>query len=278
MTKVAMNIREIEKMTDPVKSAGNMPVLFIGHGNPMNAIEDNEFSRSWYEMGKILPRPNVILCISAHWETAGTFVTAMPKPQTIHDFGGFPPALFNVQYPAPGSPSTAREICKMNHDAGVLPDEKWGLDHGCWSVLNQMYPEAEIPVLEMSLDYRQSPEFHYNLAKILAPLRKKGVLIIGSGNMVHNLRKINWHNPAGGYDWAESANEKLKNLILDGNYKALMNFSSLGPDVNLAIPTPEHFMPLFYALALLEEKEKVTFFNDRLVMGSLSMTSMIISS
>jgi len=273
-----MKIDDVHKMMDPVKSTAKMPVLFIGHGNPMNAIEDNEFSRSWRELGKSIPKAEVILCISAHWETAGTFVTDMGKPPTIHDFGGFPRELFEVQYPAPGSPVTAAEVKKLTELTTVFPDEKWGLDHGCWSVLNQMYPDASIPVVELSLDYRQSPQFHYDLARELAPLRKKGVLIMGSGNMVHNLRKINWHNPEGRYDWAESANEKMKNFIMNGDHKSLIGYSQTEGEAQLAIPTPEHFLPLLYALALKEENETVSFFNDKLVMGSLSMTSLLIAS
>jgi 4,5-DOPA dioxygenase extradiol len=268
---------EMNKLMDPVKSTAQMPVLFIGHGNPMNAIEDNEFTRSWREIGKSIPEPAVILCISAHWETAGTFVTAMGKPQTIHDFGGFPQELFDVQYPASGSPSMAAEVKKIVHLAQVLPDERWGLDHGCWSVLKQMYPDASIPVVELSLDYRQSPQFHFDLAKELAPLRKKGVLIMGSGNMVHNLRKINWHDPQGGYDWAETANEKMKDFIRKGDHKSLIAYSKTGEEAQLAIPTQEHFLPLLYAITLQEKNETVSLFNDKLVMGSLSMTSILIT-
>ncbi len=271
-----MNLRDINKMKEPMRSTVKMPVLFIGHGNPMNAIEDNEYSRKWLEIGRSIPEPAVILCISAHWETPGSFVTAMSKPPTIHDFGGFPQALFDVQYPAPGSPATATEIIKHARTDSVLPDEKWGLDHGCWSILKQMYPEATIPVLQLSLDYRKPPQAHYDLAKELAALRSKGVLIIGSGNIVHNLRRINWHDLSGGHDWAESANEKMKSLIIGNNHPALIGYSLLGDDVKMAVPTPEHFLPLLYTLALKEKEEEITFFNDRVMMGSLSMTSIMI--
>lgn len=253
-----------------------MPVLFLGHGSPMNAIEDNEYSRTWEEIGKTLAKPKVIICISAHWETKGTFVTAMQKPPTIHDFGGFPQALFEVQYPAPGSPDLARETKSIITKAEIGLDEKWGLDHGCWSVVKHLYPKADIPVIEMSLDYYQSPQYHYDMAKELSSLRKKGVLIIGSGNMVHNLGMVAWNklnSEEYGYDWAIEANEQMKKFILLDDHKQLINFRSQGKAYNLAIPTPEHYLPLLYALALKEENETVTLFNDKLVAGSLSMTS-----
>jgi 4,5-DOPA dioxygenase extradiol len=253
-----------------------MPVFFLGHGSPMNAIEDNEYSRTWEEIGKTLAKPKVIICISAHWETKGTFVTAMQKPPTIHDFGGFPQALFDVRYPAPGSPDLARETKGIITKAEVGLDEKWGLDHGCWSVLKHLYPEADIPVIELSLDYNQSSQYHYDLAKELSSLRKKGVLIIGSGNMVHNLGMVAWNrlnSEEYGYDWAIEANEQMKKFILSDDHRQLINFRSQSKAYNLAIPTPEHYLPLLYALALKKENEKVTLFNDKLVGGSLSMTS-----
>jgi 4,5-DOPA dioxygenase extradiol len=266
----------MEKQTKYIKQ---MPVLFLGHGSPMNAIEDNEFSGKWEEIGKTLAKPKSILCISAHWETKGTCVTAMQKPATIHDFGGFPQALFNVQYPAPGSLALAEETKDIVKKAEVGLDEKWGLDHGCWSVVRRLYPDAGIPVVQLSLDYYQKPEYHYELAKELSLLRKKEVLIIGSGNMVHNLGMVAWDKLNAkeyGYDWAIEANEKMKKFILADDHRQLINFRSHGKAYDLAIPTPEHYLPLLYALALKEEDEKVTLFNDKLVAGSLSMTSLII--
>ncbi len=263
-------------MTEHNGSTELMPVLFLGHGSPMNAIEDNEYSRKWEEIGNTLARPDVIICISAHWETKGTFVTAMQKPATIHDFGGFPKALFEVQYPAPGSPDLAKKTKNIITKAEVGLDEKWGLDHGCWSVVRHLYPKADIPVIEMSLDYYQAPQYHYDLAKELSSLRKKGVLIIGSGNMVHNLGMVAWdklNSEEYGYDWAIEANEKMKKYILSDDHKQLINFRSQGKAYNLAIPTPEHYLPLLYVLALKEKNETVTTFNDKLVAGSLSMTS-----
>lgn len=272
----AMNYSEINQLMTFGENTPRMPVLFVGHGSPMNAIEENEFVEGWRNLGKSIPRPKAILCVSAHWETKGTLVTAFPKPQTIHDFGGFPKALFDVQYPAPGSPELANETKRIVTKTTVGLDEKWGLDHGAWSVIRRIYPEADIPVIEFSLDYTQGPQYHYELGKQLAALRNKGVLIIGSGNMVHNLRMVAWdkmNEPEYGFDWAIQANEKFKQLIQSGNHKELINYTSLGREVQLAVPTPDHYLPLLYALSLKEENEAVSFFNDKPVMGSLTMTS-----
>lgn len=267
---------ELNTLASSGGSTKHMPVLFVGHGSPMNAIIENEFVQNWRELGKTLPKPKAILCISAHWETRGTFVTAMPNPPTIHDFGGFPKALFDVQYLAPGSPEFAKETKRIVSKTDVGLDEKWGLDHGAWSVIKNIYPHADVPVFEMSLDYYQSPQYHYDLAKELASLRDKGVLIIGSGNLVHNLRMAAWDKvdePEYGFDWAIQANDTFKRLILANKHKELINFSALGKEVQMAIPTPEHFLPLIYTLALKQEDEQVTVFNDKAVMGSLTMTS-----
>ena len=259
-----------------VNSQELMPVLFLGHGSPMNAIEENEFVTGWKNIGKTIPIPVAILCISAHWETRGTLVTAMENPMTIHDFGGFPQALFDVQYPAPGNPELARETKSLITKTEIGLDEKWGLDHGAWTVIKHLYPDANVPVIQMSLDYYQSPTYHYELAKELSSLRKKGVLIIGSGNMVHNLGLVDWDKLNAdeyGFDWAIEANEKIKKFILSNDHKQLINFKSQGRVFDMAIPTPEHYLPLLYALALKEENEKVSIFNDKAVAGSLTMTS-----
>lgn len=250
-----------------------MPALFVGHGSPMNAIEENEFTRGWKEAAGHVPRPAAILCVSAHWETCGTFVTATPKPRTIHDFGGFPPSLYEVQYPAPGDPRLAGELPSMVTAAKVLPDEKWGLDHGTWSVLVRMFPEADIPVLQLSLDYRKDARYHAALAQELAGLRKRGVLVIGSGNLVHNLRLADWSGKVASYAWAEEAMARFRTLIESGDTDTLARYEQLGSAVEKAIPTPEHFIPLFYILGMGSDKDAVTFFNDRTVMGSVSMTS-----
>ena len=272
-----MNSNELNKMTEHFNNTEQMPVLFIGHGSPMNAIEDNKFSKGWKEIGQTLPRPNAILCVSAHWETRGTHLTAMENPRTIHDFGGFPEELYKVQYPASGSPELAKETKKIVKKAEVELDEKWGLDHGCWSVVKHLYPDADVPVIQMSLDYYQAPQYHYELASELSSLRKKGILIIGSGNMVHNLRMVAWdklNEEEYGYDWAIEASDKMKSYILNGDYKKLINYKSQGKEFELAIPTPEHYLPLLYTLALKEENEKINLFNDKAVGGSLTMTSL----
>ena len=273
----SMKLNELDKITSPLASTDKMPVLFLGHGSPMNAIEENEFVAGFRNVAKEIPRPNAILCVSAHWETKGTFVTAMEHPKTIHDFGGFPKALFDVQYPAPGSPELAKETQGMVRTADVGLDKKWGLDHGAWSVIKHLYPKAEVPVIQLSLDYSQTPQHHYELAKEIASLREKGVLIIGSGNMVHNLGMVAWdkiNTDDYGYDWAVTASDKMKKFILNGDHKQLINFRGQGKEFDLAIPTPEHYLPLLYVLALKEENETVSLFNDKAVGGSLTMTSL----
>ena len=276
MTTITTKINALGKITEPLSSSEQMPVLFLGHGSPMNAIEENEFVQGFREVSKSIPKPNAILCVSAHWETKGTFVTAMEHPRTIHDFGGFPKELFDVQYPAPGNPALAKETKAVIHTTNVGLDDKWGLDHGAWSVIKHLYPNANVPVIQLSLDYTQKPQYHYELAKELASLRKKGVLIIGSGNMVHNLRMVAWDKLRAdnyAYDWATEANAKMKQFIANGSHDQLINYTANGKAFELAIPTPEHYLPLLYTLALKEANEKVTFFNDKAVGGSLTMTS-----
>lgn len=275
----SMTLKDLNKMTSSMSSTGKMPVLFLGHGSPMNAIEENEFVSAFRKLGQELIRPNAILCISAHWETNGTYVTAMQNPRTIHDFGGFPQALFDVQYPAPGSPELANETKHIISSTEVGLDDKWGLDHGAWSVIKHLYPNADIPVIQMSIDHTKPAKYHYELAKQINSLRNKGVLIIGSGNMVHNLRKVAWNrlNEEFAFDWAIEANEKMKSYILSGNHENLINFKSQGKAFDLAIPTPEHYMPLLYSLALKEENESIELFNDKPVGGALTMTSVKIA-
>ncbi len=279
-----MFIDDLKRMTEHFKPTDPLPVLFVGHGSPMNAIEDNPFSRTWREVGQILPRPKAILCVSAHWETAGTHVTAMAMPRTIHDFGGFPRPLYEAQYPAPGSAWLAEETQKSVRKAQVGLDQRWGLDHGCWSVLLPMFPQADIPVIQLSLDYTQPAAYHYELAKDLSALRKKGVLIIGSGNMVHNLRRIVFQsggvddfNRPFALDWALEADATFKKLIAGRRHAELSDYQALGSAVQLAVPTPEHYLPLLYTLALQEADEEITYFNDVPVGGSLTMTSLIIN-
>jgi 4,5-DOPA dioxygenase extradiol len=275
MAGAAMKLNALGKLTEAMDNTEQMPVLFMGHGSPMNAIEENEFVKGFRDAGKTIAKPNAVLCISAHWETAGTFVTAMEHPKTIHDFGGFPKELFAVQYPAPGNPQLAKETKELITKTEVGLDDKWGLDHGSWSVVKHLYPNADVPVLQLSIDYRQPPQYHYELAKDLTALRKKGVLIIGSGNMVHNLRMAAWHKmqDAYAYDWAAEASDKMKKFILDDDHQPLINFRSQGKAFHLAIPTPEHYLPLLYTLALKEANEKISLFNDKPLAGSLTMTS-----
>ena len=253
-----------------------MPVLFVGHGSPMNGIEDNEFSQHWLKLAKEIPTPQAVLVVSAHWFSKGTKVTAMDFPRTIHDFGGFPQALFDVRYPAPGNAALACETAALLQSAHVELDHDWGLDHGSWTIVRHMYPDANIPVLQLSIDYTKGPQYHYDLAKELYALRKKGLLIMGSGNMVHNLRLVAWdklNQEAYGYDWALQLNDKFKEKIASGNYSDLIHYERLGPEAKLAIPTPEHYLPLLYTLGLKGEKDAVSFFNDKAVGGSLTMTS-----
>lgn len=246
-----------------------MPVLFVGHGSPMNALEDNVFSRAWRALGAKLPRPYAILCISAHWQTPGPQVTAMDAPPTIHDFGSFPQPLFDVRYAAPGSPQWAARITQLNARHPITADHTWGLDHGSWSVLCHMFPEADIPVLQLSLDIAKTPAEHYQFAKALAPLRDEGILIIGSGNIVHNLGQMIRRDEA--YDWAMEIDQLIAQQIEAGNHAALIDYPRLHPKMLLAVPTAEHYLPLLYILALQEPIDSLGFFNETVTLGSMSM-------
>jgi 4,5-DOPA dioxygenase extradiol len=249
-----------------------MPALFVGHGSPMNAIEDNEFGLAWNEMGRQLPKPRAILAISAHWKTLGSKVTVMEKPRTIYDFGGFPKELYEVTYPAPGSPDLAQTIRKMIKLTEIQPDLTWGLDHGTWSVLHRMYPQADVPVVQLSLDRAKSPLSHYQLGQQLRELREEGVLILSSGNIVHNLRMVDFGNVVK-YDWAESFDRQVKDWILAGDHTPMIEFEKLGRDAQLSINSAEHYLPLLYTLGLQEEGESVSFFTDKITYASLSMRS-----
>jgi len=261
-------------MTPDVRK--RMPVLFVGHGNPMNAIESNAFSQAWGEMGKGLPRPEAIVCVSAHWETSGTNVTAMQSPKTIHDFYGFPPELFAVEFKAPGSPALAGRIRELCHATPVKLDDGWGLDHGTWSVLCRMFPAADIPVVQLSLDRAKNPPEHYALAKGLAPLRSEGILVIGSGNIVHNLGVLNWGGSA--YPWAVEFDRRIAGMIMRRDHKGIFDLLDQREEIRLAIPTAEHFLPLIYCIALQEKDDEVSFFTEEVTMGSLSMRSLRIDS
>jgi 4,5-DOPA dioxygenase extradiol len=258
------------------KRDGKTPLLFVGHGSPMNAVEDNPFSRTWTEVGASLVRPDAILCVSAHWQTDGVMVTAMDRPRTIHDFYGFPDVLHNKLYPAPGSPDLARRAREAVAKTAVALDQSWGLDHGTWSVLARMFPHADIPVVQLSLDRTQSPAWHYELAKELRALRERGVLIVGSGNIVHNLRRLSRQSADSGFDWAVEFDARIKELIDKGDHQGVIDYHGLGPAARLSVPTNEHFLPLLYVLALKDNTDAVTYFNDRLLMGGVSMRSLLI--
>jgi 4,5-DOPA dioxygenase extradiol len=261
----------IRKLAAAPEAGTTMPLLFVGHGSPMNAIEDSEYSQAWAAAAKSLPKPKAVLCVSAHWETDGIRATAMEQPRTIHDFYGFPPKLHEMRYPAPGSPELAKMTIEALKDFHAEPDSEWGLDHGAWAVLSQMYPEADVPVVQLSLDRRQAPAAHYELGRELRTLRKKGVLILGSGNIVHNLREVVWEDTA--YDWALEFDAKIKDLILSGDHMAIIDFSKLGRSARLSVPTLDHYLPLLYVLGAQEKRDNVRFFADKVTLGSMSMRS-----
>nr|WP_321405593.1 4,5-DOPA dioxygenase extradiol [uncultured Carboxylicivirga sp.] len=280
LTPITMKLNGLNKLANTGSQTAPMPLLFLGHGSPMNAIEDNIFTREFRAVADRFDKPRAILVVSAHWETRGTYVTAMEHPPTIHDFGGFPQALFDVQYPAPGSPELAKETQQLIKTTDVGLNDQWGLDHGAWSVIRHMYPDADVPVVQLSLDYGQDAQYHYELGQQLAALREKGVLIVGSGNLIHNLRMIAWDKlelPEYGYDWALEAQDKMNRFILNDDHQSLIDFRKQGRAFSLSIPTPDHYLPLLYVLGLKEEKDKVSLFNDKAIGGSLSMTSVLIN-
>jgi 4,5-DOPA dioxygenase extradiol len=278
LTPLAMKIsslNSLESWSFTLPNTEKMPVLFLGHGSPMNAIEDNQFVRGFREIAKTLPKPKAILCISAHWYIQGTKVLSSAMPKTIHDFGGFPEKLFQVQYPAKGSPELANEVKTMLGSQASL-SEDWGLDHGAWSVLVHLYPKADIPVIQLSIDYTKSASFHFELGALLKNLRNKGVLIVGSGNIVHNLGMVDWQNMDKenyGYDWAREVKSAVNHAIQNRDFNSLVNYEKLGKAFHNAIPTPDHYLPLLYTLGMHEKSDEIQFFNDKLLAGSLSMTS-----
>ncbi|HTX51831.1 MAG TPA: 4,5-DOPA dioxygenase extradiol [Candidatus Baltobacteraceae bacterium] len=248
-----------------------MPAVFVGHGNPMLTLGDNEYTHAWHSLGAALPRPRAILCVSAHWYGPGTAVTAMPAPRTIHDFGGFPQALHEVQYPAPGDPVLARQVSALLAPVPVGLDARWGLDHGTWTVLRHAFPDAKVPVLQLKLDATQAPAWHYAVGQRLAPLREQGVLIVGSGNLVHNFQHYAWGQPRAPLDWAVRFETTARTAILEGNNAALIEYDTLGDDARLAIPTPDHYLPLLYVLAVRTAADRFTFPVEGIEGGSMSM-------
>ena len=255
-------------MTGP----GRMPAVFFGHGNPMNAIQSNQYTESWSRMGRTLPRPKAIVCVSAHWYLPATLVTAMPEPRTIHDFGGFPRELFACQYPAKGDVALASRVRELLAPVGAKLDERWGLDHGTWSVLAHVYPQADVPVVQVSIDETQPAEFHFGVGRLLAPLRDEGVLLMGSGNLIHNLHAYAWgRHPAEPFDWAIRFEETARRLMTTGEFQPLVEYESLGPDALLSAPTPDHYLPLLYVLGSAHPGEVVSFPVEGVDGGSISM-------
>jgi 4,5-DOPA dioxygenase extradiol len=252
-----------------------MPAIFFGHGSPMNTLERNRYTDTWRKIGESTPKPKAILSISAHWYTQGTGVTAVDRPKTIHDFYGFPQALFDVQYPAPGNPDLAAQVREMLRPVEVSLDLSWGLDHGTWSVLKHAYPDADVPVVQLSIDGTQPPRFHYDIGKRLAPLRNDRVLVIGSGNVVHNLSAMRRRGgPA--FDWAVRFNERVRNALSSRDHQMLIEFEQAGEDARLSVPTPEHYLPLLYIAALQNDDEEMSFAVDGYELGSLSMLTAVI--
>lgn len=249
-----------------------MPVIFLGHGNPMNALRTNAYTKAWAAIGTGIPRPRAVLSISAHWYIEKTAVTAMQSPKTIHDFGGFPPELYEVEYPAPGNPALADSIKELLSLYSADLDDQWGLDHGTWSVLRHLYPKADVPVVQLSIDRTKSASYHYEIGKKLAPLREEGVLIIGSGNIVHNLRAYAWSQPhADPYEWAARFENRVRELLLAADDGPLIAYETLGNDAMLSIPTPDHYLPLLYVIACRKDGEKLSFPVEGIDGGSISM-------
>lgn len=270
------SLNQLRAFADSLPATPKMPALFLGHGSPMIALEENRFVREFRRIERTIPKPAAILCVSAHWFTRGLKVTAMTSPRTIHDFGGFPPQLYQVQYPASGSPDLANVTAELMSPDSVEMDQAWGLDHGAWTVLKHLYPAADIPIVQLSLDRTRKPEQHFELARRLDTLRSRGVLIIGSGNIVHNLSQIDFQNlnrRDHGYDWAREAQQLVNRQLRSGDYQPLVDYTRRGQAMRLAVPTPDHYLPLLYVLGLSHRPEQLSMFNDELVGGSISMTS-----
>ncbi len=258
------------------RTLARMPAVFFGHGSPMNALEQNRYTDAWRQIGTSTPKPKAILCVSAHWYIRGTAVTAMQQPRTIHDFGGFPRELFEVQYPAPGSPELANRVRELLAPVPVQPDQTWGLDHGTWSVLVHVFPGADVPVVQLSIDAGKPAQWHYELAAQLAPLRDEGVLIVGSGNVVHNLGRMQWAEDAKPYDWATHFNEKVRTHLAAREHSPLIDCLSLDSEARLSVPTPEHYLPLLYIIALQGQAETVLLPVDGIEFGSVGMLTVVV--
>lgn len=265
----AMNLHELKNITDSFGTTSRMPVFFVGHGSPMNAMEDNSYTRSWRAMGKsVKEKPNAILVVSAHWLTQGTFVSTNPSPETIYDFGGFPPELYKQTYPAPGSPEFAKQVMKLVPE--IKEDKEWGLDHGAWSILKHLFPDAKIPVFQLSIDYYKPMQYHFDLAQRLASLREKGVLIISSGNIVHNLRKFFENPDAKSFEWTVEFDNWVKEKINARDFQSLIDYKKHGTSAKLSVPTVDHYVPMIYSLALADKKDDIHYTNEETI-ASVSM-------
>lgn len=257
-------------------SSSRMPAIFVGHGSPMNALEENIYTGAWRQFSASIPKPKAIVAISAHWFTRGTAVTASAAPQTIHDFGGFPQALFDMRYPAPGEPALAAHVRDLLAPVAVQLDHAWGLDHGAWSVLVKMFPAADIPVIQLSIDATQPHAFQLALGRRLAALRDEGILLIGSGNVVHNLRAMNWGGTA--HDWARRFNDRVRDCLLRGDMESLAGFAEWGDDARLSVPTPEHFLPLLTIAGTKHDDEAVSIAIDGIEAGAISMLTAVVGA
>lgn len=275
-----MTLKDLHKIASAASNTPRMPLLFAGHGSPMNAIEDNEFTQVWQKIGHELPVPRAIVCISAHWETRGTFVSARKQNETIHDFYGFPRELYEQKYPADGEPGVAQMIIDNMQEHMISNDYQWGLDHGAWVVFKHMYPHAGIPVIQISIDHYKDLQWHYSLAEELSFLRSKGIMVVGSGNIIHNLRLISFagedFNAEYGYDWAYEINNVFNTRIDDRDFRSLVDYKTLHKNIDLAIPTLEHYVPFIYILGMINEGEKIDLYNNKVIAGSLNMTSLVI--
>jgi 4,5-DOPA dioxygenase extradiol len=269
---VGMKLPDLQKITSDFDATDRMPVLFIGHGSPMNAMYDNGFTQTLTNTGSKLQKPTAIMVVSAHWETRGTFVSANPAPKTIYDFGGFPDEMYKMKYEPSGHPALAKEVADLGINYHIQQDHAMGLDHGAWTVLKHMYPKQDIPVFQLSIDYTKPASYHFELATALKKMRERGVLILASGNIVHNLRRVDFQNlDAKPFDWAAEFDEIAKDKLVNQDFQALVNYQQLGPSAQMAIPSPDHYLPLIYTIGMAEKTENVSFIYEGMQHGSISM-------
>jgi len=255
-----------------------MPAIFFGHGSPGNVMEENRITTTWRDLGKEIGKPKGVICISAHWFIGGTGVTAMERPRTIHDFGGFPKIMYEMHYDAPGDPALAARVAERLKPIDVALDQSWGFDHGTWCVLTKVYPEADVPIVQLSIDARKPPRFHYELGRMLAPFRDEGILIAGSGNIVHNLPEMNWRSQSGGYQWAQRFGDYIRKAIVEDEPDNIVNYAEFGRDAMLSVPTPEHYLPLLYVIGARDAADDIRFENEFVEYGSLDMTTVVVGS